>query len=816
MGGERSGLGPSARRRQDRWLGRLLLSAALLGPPAALAAGPPAQLAQAGPVAFSIPAQSVDGALAAFSAATRVQVLTQGAVTRGVRSPGVSGTLPPQEALGRLLAGTGLAARFLNADTVTVERIPAPGAAVQLDPVQIEGRMVRASGALQPLPEAYAGGQVARGGRLGALGNVDMMDAPFSITSYTAETIRRQQAETIGDVLENDPGVRRGYGYGNFSEQFIIRGFPLYADDIAVNGLYGLAPRQIVATEMYERVEVIKGANAFLNGAAPGGSGIGGGVNLVPKRAGDSPLTRVTASFANDGRPGLAVDVGRRFGPAGEFGVRANAAVREGRTAIDGEERSLYLGSIGLDYRGDRARVSLDLGSQRQRVDQGRPVVFVEGTAVPDAPSARSNYGPSWAYSEMTDTFGQIRAEFDIARNITVYGAIGARQMQEEGEYASPTVTSANGDGRIGRLYVPREDTAVSGQLGVTADIATGPVNHRFNVGTSVLRTVNRNAYEFGAQQPFQLYDFVSPARPPATLAAGDFDSPPRVSDSLVESLYLSDSLSILDDRLSLTVGVRAQRLHIRGYNRVGRNADYDQSAVTPVVGVVFKPWSTVSIYANRIEGLAQGPTAPTAAVNAGQIFAPFKSTQYEIGAKVDFGTIGGSLAVFQTRQPTGLTDPVTRVFDVAGEQRNRGIELTLFGEPVQGLRILGGATLLKAELTDTPGGVDNGNDAVGAPEYQVNIGAEWTLPFLPELAVSGRMVHTGPQYLNTANTLKIPSWTRFDVGARYTTELANRTVVFGLFVENVANNGYWASASGGYLTQGYPLTAKFSASVDF
>jgi len=230
----------------------------------------------------------------------------------------------------------------------------------------------------------------------------------------------------------------------------------------------------------------------------------------------------------------------------------------------------------------------------------------------------------------------------------------------------------------------------------------------------------------------------------------------------------------------------------------------------------VVKPIPELSLYANRIEGLAQGPSAPAAAVNAGEIFPPFKSTQYEVGAKLDLGTFGAGLAFYQLTQPSGITDPVTNLFDVDGEQRNRGIELTVFGEPVEGLRLLGGATLNDAILTDTEEGTNDGNDAVGVPRYQANLGVEWDLPFLDRATVSGRVVHTGTQFLDEANMLKVPSWTRFDLGARLTRRIGKQDVAFILNVENVADLDYWASAQGGYLTQGQPLTAKFSVSVDF
>ena len=54
--------------------------------------------------------------------------------------------------------------------------------------------VITANGSQVDLPPDYAGGQVARGGRLGLFGNIDMMNIPFDSTNYTAQYIRDQQA----------------------------------------------------------------------------------------------------------------------------------------------------------------------------------------------------------------------------------------------------------------------------------------------------------------------------------------------------------------------------------------------------------------------------------------------------------------------------------------------------------------------------------------------------------------------------------------------------------------------------------------------
>src|SRR3546814_838704 len=161
------------------------------------------------------------------------------------------------------------------------------------------------------LMPVYAGGQVSRGSRIGLLGSLDTMDTPFNAMEYTNTLIEDQQAASVADILQSDPGVRVARGFGNYQQLYMIRGFPLYSDDITYNGLYGLLPRQYLASEFIERLDVFRGANAFLNGAAPGGSGMGGAINVVPKRAPNEPLTQASLGWESGGQGYGAVDLAR-------------------------------------------------------------------------------------------------------------------------------------------------------------------------------------------------------------------------------------------------------------------------------------------------------------------------------------------------------------------------------------------------------------------------------------------------------------------------------------------------------------------------
>jgi iron complex outermembrane receptor protein len=301
----------------------------------------------------------------------------------------------------------------------------------------------------------------------------------------------------------------------------------------------------------------------------------------------------------------------------------------------------------------------------------------------------------------------------------------------------------------------------------------------------------------------------------------GDVRDPNITGKTKNRSVALSDTLGFLDDRILLTAGVRRQSLNVSGwgYNEQ-RNARYNETITTPVYGIVIKPWDYISFYANRIEGLAKGPTAPAtsgsvAIINKGEVFPPARSKQVEAGVKLDFDTFGASLGVYRIEQPAdGYTQG--NVYVREGEQRNRGVELNVYGEPWQGLRVLAGATLIDTELRGTPGGTNDGNHAIGVPDFQYNLGVDWDVPGLEGAALNARMLRTGGQYADAANNLSIPAWTLVDVGARYGFKVENKDVTLRANVENVANKAYWQSAYGGYLTQGEPRTVKLSASIDF
>jgi iron complex outermembrane receptor protein len=132
-------------------------------------------------------------------------------------------------------------------------------------------------------------------------------------------------------------------------------------------------------------------------------------------------------------------------------------------------------------------------------------------------------------------------------------------------------------------------------------------------------------------------------------------------------------------------------------------------------------------------------------------------------------------------------------------------------------LRVLGGAAYTDATMTHGASAALTGKTIYGTPKWKANLGGDWSVPGAGGLVLNARVVYTGSQYVNSANTQRIDGWTRVDLGARYALHVQGRPLQLRANVENVADKSYWAgSFNDGYVTQGAGRTYKLSASVDF
>lgn len=673
------------------------------------------------------------------------------------------------------------------------------------------------------LPPAYAGGQVARGANLGVLGNKDFMDTPFSVTSYTAQTMEDQQSSTLQDVLSNDSSVRYGTSSGHPNENFIVRGLEVNHTNIYFNGLQGLAPQHRVPVEFLERVEVLKGPSSFLYGGM--NTSVGGAINLVPKHAGEKDITDFTTSYTSESHLGGHLDIGRRLGKNKEWGIRFNGLYADGDTEVNGQSRERLLGALGLDYQSDRWNLSLDAFGSQENFDNGYVSMYQLDKGYVAAPSGSTN-----AYKGTSGTARNngllFKGEYDLQDNLTAYASFGKLSVNTTGMTNGNHIRlRPDGTANLRNLYKQYFWTdTTSAEMGLRGDYQASGVKHQLVLSTSRMDSDSSstfNSYVPGTQDYSWSGSAIDLANPGSIGDLFDLVSwkgkGPKTSETKLSSLLLSDTLSFDEEKVQLTLGIRRQNVKIKNFNATTgvMTSSYDEHANTPMVGLVVKPWGeSVALYANYIEMLSPGQTVTnTQYSNYGDILTPYKSKQHELGIKWDKGDFAHTLSLFQITKPSLAL--INNIQSYDGKQKNRGIEWNAFGQTSENLRLLGGITYMQGELVRvaTASSTTTGNTPYGIPKWQVNAGVEWDTPWNKDLTLSLRAVYTGTQYLNNSNADKLPSWIRYDFGTRYKTTVNNVPVTYRLTVENLFDKHYWSGAfSDNFVTLGGPRTFKLSA----
>ncbi|MBP6621374.1 MAG: TonB-dependent receptor [Alcaligenes sp.] len=771
--------------------------------------------AQSAAISISIPAQPLSQALLELANRYSLDLAYSPEIVKGLYAPALSGSLTADQALGQLLANTNIRYQRRGKNVSLTALAPNADSQVpQLAPLTVVG----SSNGLTP---TYAGGQIATGSRVGMLGNKDFMETPFSTKAYTREAIESTQSGNLLRVIsDSDPSVSTtgsDYDLSNYASVH-IRGFNTAGlEDLGINGLYGLASYGNRSLgDFSERVEIFKGPSALLNGMMPSGS-VAGTVNTVTKRASDEDLNRVGIGYESDSIYSGKVDFGRRFGADNQWGVRINATKRKGETAVKDKKLDNEAIGLGLDYRSPNLRVGFDWIHNEENTDGVSAQITSRLASVPAPPTHdKLIAGEPWSvYNTRGDLF-MLKGEYDLSDDTTIWASVGRNDRKMTANVMNWRLLNTDGDfARDSVLVWNSKFENIAADIGGQTKFVTGPIKHQlsFNANAS-----ERTVYQARANYPVaglpsgNIYDPTYVSKPNVNYSPDI----PKSNENTLQSLGVADTLSMLDDRLQLTVGVRQQRVKQKTFDPVTGQVNsgmYDERATTPAFAALFKLTDQVSIYGNYIEGLSAGAQAPATAANAGDMFAPYKSKQKEIGLKFDAGSLATTVALFEITRPSAITN-ADNVYSFDGEQRNRGIEWEVFGEPVKGLRLIGGLSWKQAKLTQTQGGLYDGYDAPEVPRFEAKLGVAYDVPQINGLTLTANAIHTGKQYLDQANSQSIPSWRRYDLGFAYATKIASTPVTFRGTVYNVANSHYWYGALWRGVSQ--PRTFNLSASFEF
>lgn len=745
-----------------------LLAASMVA--AACTAALPAAHAQTAPAnavtarhGFDIPSQPLASALLSYTATTGVQLVMSGDIARGKTAPALRGSYTGEEALSRLLAGSGLGYRH-SGGTLIVSPLPSGGSAetATLEPIKVQGA-------------ADAPRYVIDGSTAGTKTDARLLDTPQSISVVTRQQMDDQAVQNVRQALRYTPGLTaeyRGAG-GSRYDTVIYRGFGggvnydySYQDGMRLLGANYAIPQ--IDTYNLERIEVLRGPSSVLYGqGTPGGL-----VNLVSKKPTATPLHEIELQAGSHGFAQAAFDFGGPVDEAGKVLYRLTGVTHTGKTQIDYQKDERVAIAPAVTFR-PSADTSLTILAQYQHDPYGGYFGFLPAVGtIQDLPGGgrigRSFFDGSPQFDEFKRT--QTAAGYLLDHRINDVWSVQSnfRYMQVKVDYKSVYTTGLNAADPANPLLTRRAIINRADMDAVTADnhaqarFNTGAIAHTALFGIDYQRLSYRDDQGMGAAPSLSINqpDYSAAIATPAITA--------RSKQTLDQvGLYAQDQLKI--GQWTLLGGIRQDWAGNDRRNRIsGASTDQSDHAFTWRLGSVYEFENGIAPYVSYSRSFQ--PVAD-ADVN-GNLFKPTKGEQYEAGVKYQPPGQDAFItaAVYQLTQSNVLTtDPANTNYSIqTGEVRSRGLELEGKASLTRNLDLLASYTYMDNVNTRSTTAQDKHPTYV--PRHTANAWANYTFHAgaLAGLSLGGGVRYVGSSYANADNTMKVSPFTVVDAAVRY------------------------------------------------
>ena len=769
---------------------------------------------------YQLPAAPLASTLTQIASQAGIVLSIDPALTANKQSAPVDGDYDALGALQQALRGSGLQLQQNSAGTYNLA--PAPQAAVALPDVTVTSQVVNEG-------SAASGYRSDTAQNIGALGDMRLQDAPYSVSVVSKELLQNIQATSSDDVFKLSPATQLTSPVSaGYASAVSMRGFSGSGNlSIANDGLrFSNSYDGGNFIEEMERLEILTGLSGFLYGPAnPGGL-----VNYVLKRPTYERYNSVTLGNAGGENYYLHGDFGGPIDDAGVFAYRVNVLTQDGETAIDLQKRRREMISVALDWNvSDDLQIQFD-ASHKKTETRGLSSYwyFDDQSLRPDAKDLDNDklYSQKWAFSDSEHDRVGSRFNWRLDDVFTLRGALSYSEYTEEYTYTGPTVYSAGNYTQPLYAFAPVDNEETSGYLFLDAAFATGAIEHKTTLGYqgNVARVRNYEDHipypgpqyidVVGTPTPFNQTPQVD--KPGYSIGNGD----QRLSSRTQSDNFLIGDVVTFNEQWSSILGLTHTTIKTYSNDFIWAEAfgygettsDYKESETSPNVSLIYKPVPWLTTYASYIEGLQAGGIAPSTALNAGQAMAPLVSEQYEVGVKATVGETLLTLALFNIDKPNTYTNGAG-VFVQDGRQENNGLEFGITGKVLPELTLVGGVTLLDPQVKDSGAAASEGQKPTDVASQLAKLYAEYDINAVPGLALTGGTYYTGKQYSDEANQHSLPSFTTFDAGARYRAQLSSdNTLTLRTNISNLANKEYWLSSH--YL--GAPRTLTFSAQLEF
>ena len=225
-----------------------------------------------------------------------------------------------------------------------------------------------------------------------------------------------------------------------------------------------------------------------------------------------------------------------------------------------------------------------------------------------------------------------------------------------------------------------------------------------------------------------------------------------------------------------------------------------------------------LSIYAGASQGQEEALIAPDVAVNRSEAPPAIHTRQIEGGVKLAVAAHITLIAgAFSITKPYFNLDAASR-YRQLGSLNNRGLEMSLTGQVVPGLNLVGGLLLLDPRISGeavTSGKI--GPRPVGQVRRHAVANFDWRLsggksPLSFDLAIESFSSRVG----NGANTLSAAPRTVVNLGARYRFKLGHGTFLLRPLLQNLFDNYGWQVSTSGGWTYTAPRAFTLQIVADF
>jgi len=752
-------------------------------------------------VSINIPSQSLAQALNEWAQQTRLELIVQPALVTGKTAPALSGNMTPRQALDRLLAGSGLVAT-MDGSTVMIKTTAAAGTQ------QLPEMLVRADSLKQGTAEE--GYRVSNISGIGLWGERSLRDTPYSMSVVPFDLIENVNAQNMGQIFKMNPLTQEPVIQNFTGVPFVvIRGFqtlnPIY-DGIPL----ALGNGSAVSVIEIDRVEILSGTSGFLYG----GGRVGGAVNYVTKNSTNIPLRRLT--FGNYGGTQFYghADIGGKFDERGRFGYRANLLYQGGDTAI-GEPVNQKVANIVLDgHLTDTLYADIKYTYNDYSKEATQPWFdMVERVSI----DTSKRYSPKWTSNDIESHKAYTSLRWDPSKYFTLRSAFFYQDTRMR-------VNQISLNQQVDRTFIPvrisnspwEKHENYGGYIYLDTRFSTFAVDHKLTLGySSTLYDyfVRGNGPVSRSGTSLSLDELKNLPEPDWGASFGN----EPLSSAWVgryDNILIGDNITF-NDQWSVMVGFNYATTANKTGGVIYGDSKYEKSELTPTVSLLYKPIENVTTYVSYMEALERGIIVSNIYANYGAVLPPLVSKQYEVGAKYDINpNLLLSAALFRIEKANQYSDRATPIptYVQDGLQVHNGVELILTGKITDNLTIMGGGTLMDISVEKSNNPALEGKKPFNAASRMGKIYAEYALPWVEGLSLTGGIYYTGEKYGNAANTDKIPSYTLYDIGARYTTRVLDKALTVRLNVINLTGKDYWQSED----TLGVPRTVAFSVSTMF